>query len=305
MLPKIVDVHSHYMPPQVAENTTFFKVGWSDVSRQLSVMDQHGIKTSLLLYPTSDAHLKMGGWKNLCSVYNQEIAKVVKSYRGRFVGAGILPIDSPGDFPQELKRLADLELKVVSLASSYEGKFLDDDMFIPVFEFAQNNNFVVHIHPQIMNPIGEERVKDPLLTPVLEYVFDVAVCIGKMMMSGTFLKFPEVKFIFAHYGGVVPFVKERFDNTYQMLRKRDFVKDLTKLPSEYFQNLYFDMSGSKSPAALLSTLETTDITHVLFGSDFPANQNLLGTIETVERASFSADYKDFLLFKNAEKLLAL
>ena len=53
----------------------------------------------------------------------------------------------------------------------------------PVFEFAQSQNMPIHVHPQIINPIGEERVRDPLLTPVLEYVFDVSMCIGKMMMN--------------------------------------------------------------------------------------------------------------------------
>src|SRR3990167_44774 len=271
-MPKIIDAHSHYMPPEVAQKTAFFKVNWSDIDRQLFLMDANDIEKALLLYPTSDAHLNMGGWQNVCRVYNKEIAAVVQKYQGRFIGAGIIPADTPAQFSAELKRIRDLGLRVISLASSYEGKYLDDEIFSPVYEFAQKNNMPIHIHPQIMNPIGEDRVRDPLLTPVLEYVFDVSICIGKMMMSGTFLRFPDVQFIFAHYGGVLPLVRERFDNTYTMLRKREFVKDLLKLPSAYFQNLYFDTSGSKSIASLQCALEITDAGHVLFGSDFPANQ---------------------------------
>ena len=153
----------------------------------------------------------------------------------------------------------------------------------------------VHVHAQIMNPIGEERVRDPLLTPVLEYVFDVSVCIGKMMMSGTFLKFPDVKFIFAHYGGVLPLVKERFDTTYSMLRRREFVKDLSKLPSAYFKNLYFDTSGSKSSASLACSLEVTDAGHILFGSDFPANQGVAEAIACIGQSIFSEENKRAIL----------
>ena len=192
----IIDAHSHYMPPAVAENTAFFKVAWSDLNRQLSLMDECGIEKSLLLYPTSDAHLNMGGWQNVCQAYNPTIADIVKAHEGRFIGAGILPADSPEQFEEELKRIHDLGLKVLTLASSYEGVYLDDERFLPVYEFARDHNMPIHVHPQIMNPIGESRVKDPLLTPVLEYVFDVSMCIGKMMMSGTFAQFPEVKFIF-------------------------------------------------------------------------------------------------------------
>lgn len=291
----IIDAHSHYMPPEVAQNTAFFKVNWSDIDRHLAVMDANKIEKALLLYPTSDAHIQMGSWQNLCHVYNKEIATVVQRHKGRFIGGGIIPADSPAQFLAELKRIQDLGLRVISLASSYEGKYLDDEIFSSVYEFAQENNMPVHVHPQIMNPIGEDRVRDPLLTPVLEYVFDVSVCIGKMMMSGTFLKFPDVKFIFAHYGGVLPLVKERFDTTYAMLRRREFVCDLSKLPSAYFKNLYFDTSGSRSPASLTCALEVTDAEHVLFGSDFPANPNIPEAIACVRQASISEENKRGIL----------
>ncbi len=290
----IIDAHSHYMPPEVARNTAFFKAGWSDIGRQLAVMDEHGIEKALLLYPTSDAHRNMGGWLNVCRVYNQEIAAVVSKHKGRFIGGGIIPADTPAQFSSELKRIQDLGLRVISLASSYDGEYLDEEIFFPVYEFAQKNKMPVHVHPQIMNPIGEDRVRDPLLTPVLEYVFDVSICIGKMMMSGTFLKFPHVKFIFAHYGGVLPLVKERFDTTYMMLLKRGFVKDLKKNPSEYFKGLYLDMSGSKSVGSLLCALELTDASHVLFGSDFPANQNFSQLTAVFQTAPISDEQKKLI-----------
>jgi predicted TIM-barrel fold metal-dependent hydrolase len=214
----IIDTHSHYMPPEVARHTAFFKEHWSDVDKHLRLMDEHHVDRSLILYPTSDAHLNMGGWKKLCFSYNQAIADLVKKHPSRFIGAGIIPVDDPSVITSELKRIEDLGLKAISLASSYNKKYLDDSMFEEVYEFARARRFPVHVHSQIMEPIGEERVQDPLLSPVLEYVFDVSMCIGKMMMSGVFSKFSDVKFIFAHYGGDLPIVKERFDSTYTMLR---------------------------------------------------------------------------------------
>jgi 5-carboxyvanillate decarboxylase len=291
----IIDGHSHFMPPEVAQHTMFYKVNWSDIDRQLSVMDDLGIAQAVLLYPTSDAHWNMGGWKNVCRVYNNALSAVVKKIPDRFIGAAILPPDDPVAMNEELKRVADLGFRVISFASSYNGVYLDDEKFVKVFEIAQTKKLIIHVHPQILNPIGEERVKDPLLTPVLEYVFDVSVCIGKMLMSGTFLKFPDLKFIFAHYGGVLPLVKERFDNTYLMLRKRGFVKDLGKLPGEYFKNLFFDMSGANSTAALLGALEVTEAGCIIFGSDFPANQNIKRTIETVRNAKISEGQKKKIL----------
>jgi len=283
------------MPPDVAANTAFFKVAWSDLDRQLSLMDECGITKALLLYPTSDAHLNMGGWQKVCSAYNPAIADVIRTHKDRFIGAGILPMDSPDQFEDELKRILDLGLKVISLASSYDGVYLNDERFHIIYDFARDHNMLIHVHPQIMNPIGEDRIRDPLLTPVLGYVFDVSVCIGKMMMSQTFLRYSEVKFIFAHYGGVLPLLKERFDSTYTMLRKRQFVKDLSKLPSDYFKNLYFDVSGTKSSAALQCALEIADASHILFGSDFPANQNISQSIQMIKDAPLSDDMKSEIM----------
>ena len=298
----IIDSHSHYMPPEIARNTAFFKVNWSDIDRQLKVMDDNGVRQAVLLYPTSDAHLNMGGWYNVCEIYNQEIARVVKEYKGRFIGAGILPVNQPRQIMEELKRIQDFGLRFISLASSYDGRYLDDPIFFSIYEFASQNHLPIHVHPQIINPIGEDRVSDPLLTPVLEYVFDVSICIGKLMMNGVFLKFPDVKFIFAHYGGVISLVRERFDTTYTMLRKREFVKDISKLPSEYFKNLYFDMSGSKSWASLLCALEMTDVFHILFGSDFPANQNFSQTMATIENSVLLDEEKQAVLSGNFRTL---
>ena len=298
-----IDAHSHYMPPEVAANTAFFKEHWSDADKQLRLMDDYHIDQAVLLYPTSDAHLKMGGWQGVCQVYNLKISELVKAHPGRFIGAGILPVDAPAGIKDELKRIKDSGLKVLSLASSYEGKYLDDLIFDEVYEFAAIHKMPVHVHPQILNPIGQERVHDPLLSPVLEYVFDVSMCIGKMMMSGVFIKHPQVSFIFAHFGGVLPIVKERFDSTYSMLRRRNFVKDLGKSPSEYFTNLYFDMSGTRSHGSLQTALEMTDAKHLLWGSDFPANQNFKDTLSVISQGILSLEQRNFILGENINRLL--
>jgi predicted TIM-barrel fold metal-dependent hydrolase len=161
----------------------------------------------------------------------------------------------------------------------------------------------VHVHPQIMGPIGQERVDDPLLSPVLEYVFDVSMCLGKMMMSGVFTKHPKVKFIFAHFGGVLPIVRERFDSTYSMLRGRNFVKDLGKAPGEFFKHLYFDMSGTRSGGSLQTALEMTDVNHILWGSDFPANQNFKDSLSVVAQGILSAEQRSLILGQNLHHLL--
>jgi predicted TIM-barrel fold metal-dependent hydrolase len=294
----IFDSHSHWMPPQIAERTSFFKVQWSDKGALLKSMDQAGVGRAVLLYPTSDAHLQMGGWKGVCETYNTEIAKFVGEYPQRLVGAGIIPVDSTHSITAELKRIKDLGLRAISLASSYNRKFLDDSLFTPVFEFCQKENFPVFIHSQIINPIGFERVDDPLLTPVVEYVFDITMCLGKMMMSGVLSKYRQVKFIFGHFGGVTPFIKDRFDSTYQMLRQRAIVKDLGGAPSTILKQVYVDTSGVVSPSMLNMALEVFGDKQILWGSDFPAKRDPVAAIKAIEELEISSRAKAAILKQN-------
>ncbi|MBL7210583.1 MAG: amidohydrolase family protein, partial [Candidatus Omnitrophica bacterium] len=230
----IIDAHSHWLPEEIINNAHFFHKGWGDIEAQLKVMQGAGIDKAVLSYPTSDAHIKLGGLGEVARIFNDNIAVIIKRYPDKFIGAAVLPVDNTQDMLDELKRARqDLGFKAISLATSYEGIYLDDKVFLPIYTQAEKENIPVFVHSQIINPIGSERVQDPLLTPVIEYIFDTTICIGKLLMSGILKEFAKVKFIFAYFGGVTPYLSQRYDATYQMLRGINFVKDLGANPTEY------------------------------------------------------------------------
>ncbi len=75
---------------------------------------------------------------------------------------------------------------------------------------------------------------------VLEFVADVTMAIGKMLVAGTFQRHRAVKFIFAHYGGTLPVVMDRLENTYAMLLGRKMVPELPEPLAKRSPTLYFD-----------------------------------------------------------------
>jgi predicted TIM-barrel fold metal-dependent hydrolase len=158
------------------------------------------------------------------------------------------------------------------------------------------------VHSQIVNPIGFERVQDPLLTPVIEYVFDTTICIGKLLMSGILSDY-QVKFIFGYFGGVIPFLSHRFDATYQMLRGINFVKDLKGNPTDFLKNIYVDTSGDIRKANFLAALELLGPRHLLWGSDWPAKKDILGSINAVRNLEVSETEKEEILGGNLEIIL--
>ena len=299
------DAHIHWLPGEIIDNAHFYSTAWGNIEGQLEVMDKFHIDKTLIVYPTNDAYRKMGGLKEVARIYNNHIAGVVKRYPERFVGAAILPVDEPEEMAREFERATkSLGFKALSLATSFDGIYLDDERFYRLYEEVESLGIPLFSHPQTINPIGYERVKDPLLTPVIEFVFDTTICIGKLIMAGTLRRFPDLKFIFAHFGGVTPFIKERFDSIYRMLRGRDIVKDLFALPSEYLGRIYVDTSGVTSSHALMCTLEMVGAEHILWGSDYPGNPDIPASINAIEELEIPAREKAKILGANIERVLA-
>ena len=299
------DAHIHWLPGEIIDNAHFYSTAWGNIEGQLEVMDKFHIDKTLIVYPTNDAYRKMGGLKEVARVYNNHIAGVVKRYPERFVGAAILPVDEPEEMAREFERATkSLGFKALSLATSFDGIYLDDERFYRLYEEVESLGIPIFIHPQTINPIGYERIKDPLLTPAIEFVFDTTICIGKLIMAGTLRRFPDLKFIFAHFGGVTPFIKERFDSIYRMLRGRDIVKDLFALPSEYLGRIYVDTSGVTSSYALMCTLEMVGAEHILWGSDYPGNPDIPASINAIEELAIPAREKAKILGANIERVLA-
>lgn len=156
-----------------------------------------------------------------------------------------------------------------------------------------------------MNPIGFERVKDPLLTPVVEYVFDTTISVGKLLMSDILRQYSKVRFIFAYFGGAICYLKQRFDATYAMLRSINFVKDLQANPSDYFKNIYVDTSGDTTKANFLLALELMGSRHILWGSDWPAKKDISGSIKAVGDLDISQEDKQNILGGNLTRMFAL
>ena len=303
---KIIDAHSHYLPEEIIKLASFYHSGWMDIEGQLKAMETSGIEKAVLNYPTTDVHIKLGDEEKACKIYNDGLYRILKKYPHKFIGLGILPIQDKEKMLYEFKRcIKELGIRGISLASSYDGVYLDDKRFYPLYEQAQKEAVPIFVHTQTVNPIGFERVNDPLLTPVIEYIFDITICVSKMMMSGIFNNFHRLKFIFAHFGGVLPFLRDRFDTVYTMLRLRNIVKDLGKAPSEILKNIYCDTSAVKSKNILKMALDMFGPEHLLWGSDYPANKDIIGALKVVNELGLSQVQKKKILGKNLEDIFGL
>lgn len=303
---KIIDAHSHFLPDEIRNQASFYSEDWGKIEKQIEVMERLGIDQSILSYPTTDVSYKGQLTESQeARLYNESMGRIVKRYPDRFFFTALTPIFD-GKVEDELKKAKEeLGARGISLASSYRGVYLDDQRFYKIYGSAIDLGLPIFVHATTNSPIGCDRVEDPLLTPVIEFLFDLTICVGKLLMSGTLERFSELTFIFPHFGGVLPFLMERFDTTYTMLRRRGYVKELKGLPSDHLKKVCVDVSGTTSPLTIKCALELFDADHILWGSDYPSNTKASESIVSIEELDIPDSHKSAILGKNSERIVVM
>lgn len=289
----LCDSHIHFIPQEIAENTSFYRGVWTDKPRLLEFLEVNKIDKALMVYPATDAHSKIG-WEGLCETYNSYLEALIEE-NPKIIGCGIVNLDT--NVHLQVKNLKEAGFRGLSIASSESGEFIPEKLN-PLFESAEKHRLAIFVHPQTINPIGFERVKDPLLMPVLEYTFDNSMFLGLLMMEGILDKY-KINFVFSSLGGVAPFLKDRFDRVYTMLRSREMVKDLGKLPSEIFKKVYVDTSGA-SLANIKLAIDLFGEDKILWGSDYPVSGDIKTNLSMLD--GLGVEVKEKITNKNFNQL---
>jgi predicted TIM-barrel fold metal-dependent hydrolase len=273
----LCDCHIHFIPQELGSKTTFYKGVWTDKAKLHDFLDQSKIDKAFLVYPSTDATAKMTEQEE-AMIYNQA-AQALMHENKKIIAAGILDFNDEENLSEQVTILAESGFKAVSVASSHKGAFILPKL-TDLFEACEKHKLAIFVHPQAINPIGFDRVKDPLLMPVLEYSFDVSMCLGLLMMEGILEKY-NVNFIFASLGGVAPFLKDRFDRVYPMLLGRGMVKDLGKTPSQVLRKVYVDTAGA-SLKNIEMAIELFGEDKILWGSDYPVNPPIADNLKMLD-----------------------
>ena len=159
-------------------------------------------------------------------------------------------------------------LKVVGagFASSYGPKYPHDSVFAPVFEELNRRKAIAYFHP--LAPACCTRVFPdfPEEANLVEIPYDTARTMMGFLLSGTFRRYPDIKFIFSHSGGAVPMLAGRFKRLTQST-------DLSKVAPEgldaEFRKLDHETANANSPPTIAALMKFAPIGQVLFGSDHP------------------------------------
>ncbi|WP_172639207.1 amidohydrolase family protein [Streptomyces tailanensis] len=292
-----IDTHAHYFPDVYYDYVerhggladTLANVGpWSPAAH-LAFMDRYRIQASVLSF--GDLQLTLGPVDDrrvTARAVNDYAHDLVRTRGDRFGIFAVTPMpDVEGAVAEVDRALGELDLDGICLLTNYQGRYLGDPSFAPLYEVLDHHGAYVYVHPTgpEVNPAPKLRYGPdiPALNFVYEYTFDATRAMTSLIYNGVLRDHPNIRRHFTHCGGTLPFLSYRLATLHAFFPPFNSV--LPEGPLDYFSRLYFDDAQAFTAAQLLPLASLVPADHIMFGSDWPAVHNLFEA-DNVEKMPF-------------------
>ena len=291
-----IDVHHHYVPPSQGE--AMAKHGgqppkWT-LQSSLADMEKAGVTTAVLsLAPPGVWFGDVEEGRSLARACNEYGAQLRKDNPGRFGLFAAIPLpDTEGSLREIEYALDVLKADGIGLYTSYGEKYLGDAAFVPVFEELNRRRAVVYTHP--VNPACCTHLADGVGPSSIEFATDTTRTIASLIFGkpGTAFVCPDIRFIWSHSGGTLPFLIGRFIRE-QVVRKDPRMPDG---PEPIVRKYYYEIAQGNEPGQFAALMKLVPVSQLLFGSDYPyreaieaANGLRAYPFEDAERAAINRE----------------
>jgi 6-methylsalicylate decarboxylase len=264
-----IDTHHHYFPKVYVD-----AVGWDmlaaampngrapdwSVDAALEMMDANGVGEAILSVSAGPRIPDAPTLLRKCNDYGTDLRVQHPTCFGLFAS---LPLPDVDAALQEVRYcIEQLRADGFIVFASYEGRYLGDEFFTPLWEELNRRKSVVFIHPS-QPPYPIPRVAP---ASVLEFPFETTRTATSLILGGVLRRFKNIRFILSHAGGTLPFLAPRIALSISMMPE---VIERIGDPLAAMRSFYFDTALSAGDSTLSALVRITDPGHILFGSDFP------------------------------------
>jgi predicted TIM-barrel fold metal-dependent hydrolase len=302
--PHRIDVHHHHTPPPYAAAITAKNIpgpvrDWTP-EKSLADMDKAGVATSLTSITTPAMRfLDDAGARKLARECNDYTAKLVADSKGRFGMFAVMPMPYVEGTLQEIGYALDtLKADGIALLTSYGDKWLGDPAFTPVMEELNRRRAVVYTHPTTANCCGNLIPDVP--ESIIEWGTDTTRTIASLVFSGSAARFHDMRIIFSHGGGTLPFLTERFLRL--PLANKNLASRVPNGVEFELKRFYYDTAQAAHPYALASLTRLIPVSQIVFGTDFPY-RTAIDHVKGLTDYGFSANDLQSIDRDNALRLL--
>ena len=267
----LVDVHHHFYPPtfvaelERAKQNLAAAKEWT-VSRSLEDMDKAGVSAAILSITTPGVAFGDDALaRRLARECNEYAARIGADHPGRFGNFAILPWPNADASLREIEYSLDtLKADGIGMLTSYGDKWFGDPYFAPVFEELNRRKAVIYTHPTSANCCRNALPGIP--DTAIEYGTDTSRAIVRTVFSGSSVKYPDIRIIFSHAGGSMPFLIERLVN---LAKTPQYAAQLPKGYVAEAAKFYYDTAQASNAAAMGALRKVAPVSQIVFGTDYP------------------------------------
>lgn len=337
---KKIDIFPHIFPPaffqkmlETAQDKNAIK-RWlnipvlHDLDARLRMMDEFGREYSQILtlsLPAIEYLAPPDKSPELARLANDGMAEICAKYPERFPGfVASLPMNNVQASLKEIARTVEqLGARGIQIFTNVNGRPLDEPEFAPIFEQMHSYDLPIWMHPtrgpKMPDYASEQKSKFEIWW-LFGWPYETSAAMARMVFSGFFDRWPELKIITHHMGAMVPYLEQRVamgmdqlgtrtpDEDYTMILKQMNARG--KRPVDYFHRFYADTSVNGSASAIRCGLDFFGMDHCLFGTDCPFDPQggpmfIREGIRAIDSLALPAADLRKLYHENAEHMLRL
>jgi predicted TIM-barrel fold metal-dependent hydrolase len=165
--------------------------------------------------------------------------------------------------------------------TSYGDAWTGDERWAPIYQELNRRKAIVHVHPQGPACCGGLSIsrKVPNEGAMIEFGTDTTRVIANLVFSGVTTPYPDITWVFAHSGGVMPFIIERFfqggtsaEVVPGIVTKGQDGNQRNVLPGDQvlqqLRRFYYDTAQSSNPVAMDALKKVVGASQIVFGTDY-------------------------------------
>ncbi len=309
---KLIDTHHHFYPPA-------YQKAWFDWEEQHKVphlgvqtawtremafeeMDKNGITTGILSLPSTPGVWFDGGAKTaqdmarMCCDFAAEMVRDRPGRYGLFAPLSMLDVDAT---LKEIEYVFDtLKADGINLQTNYGDKWLGNPLYKPVLEELNRRKAVVFVHPLVASCCGNLSVG--AFPAVIEVPHDTTRTVVSLLLSGTFARLRDIKWLFSHGGGTIPMLAGRIEAFYDQRARgpNGFAPD--GIEAE-FRRLHYDTANATHPASMAALTKLVPVSQITYGTDYPYFP--LNQIDDLRQLNLPAADLEAIASGNASRLV--
>ncbi|ADZ69484.1 amidohydrolase family protein [Polymorphum gilvum] len=256
----------------------------TNLDRRFEVMDMFGpdyMQVLSLASPPLEKLADPAKALELSRIGSDSLAELCQRYPERFPAfIGTAPLSNPAAVVGECRRaIEDLGAAGMQIFTNVAGKPLDLAEFEPFFEYMASAGKPVWLHPARGEAFADyqtEKRSEYEIWWTFGWPYETSAAMARLVFSRMFDKYPGLKVITHHAGGMVPFFEGRVGPGWDQMGARTTDRDLAavrkalKRPHlDYFKEFYADTASFGSRKAIEHAIEFFGEDRVLFASDAP------------------------------------